>query len=147
MLFQTRALRAVVQDECVITSIEWETTQGKVRIAVERDSKGASNAVVIDGGERWRHAVSPNEGEHSACSLREASRDTEPQQIHAHVNAALSATCPKAHRLTHQAALVFSLIQSQYTCSCEYASAVDHKVADFARWIVRGEFATVQSTK
>jgi hypothetical protein len=147
VLFQARALRSNVDGECLIRSIEWQTRQGKVRIDVERDSKGASNAVVIDGRERWRHAASTNQGEPSTCSLRAASRETEPDKIHARANAALSAICSSEHKLTQQAALVFSLIQNQYTCGCGLGSTVDHKVADFARWIVRGDFVVDRSTR
>jgi len=142
--FRARAKRTSLRDECVITAIEWQTRSSTLEIAVERGATGASNAVVLNGAERWQRAIPAPATQPTVCSLRAASLESEASQVVARVNAALKAPCAPAHWAAQQAALVFSLIQSQYTCNCSVASATEHRVADFARWIVRGEFTTDQ---
>lgn len=145
--FRARARRTSLGNECVITSIEWRTRDGTLEIAVERGATGVSDTVVLDGTERWQRAIPAPATPPTACSLRAASLESEATQVVARVNAALKTPCAPAHWAAQQAALVFSLIQSQYTCNCSVASATEHRVADFARWIVRGEFTTNQPAR
>lgn len=144
--FRARAKRIPMLGECAITSLEWQTHDGTLRMAIERGRDGSSDAIVLNDEERWQTTLSPTTPP-LGCSLKAASREIEPAQVVARVNAALRAPCAPTHRAAQQVALVFSMIQSAYTCSCAVASASEHRVADFARWIVRGAYLSGRPAK
>lgn len=140
--FHARAQRQVSGDQCVITGLEWQTREGTVHLRVERDAAGASKAIVLNEQKRWTLATASAPA--TGCSLRDASRETDPQRVIELASNALRSPCAPADRLAYQAALVFSLIQSSYTCACAITSATEHRMADFARWMVRGTFTMDQ---
>ncbi len=143
--FRMRAQRTVVAGSCVISNVEWETPGGIANMQITRNSDGTWQTYEFDAQHRYQRSPTPPSPSNPAkpCSLRDISSETDEKRIATRVARALEPSCGLERQRLNQIALVLSVLQSIYICSCELNSSNESYLADFSRSILLDEFVAV----